>query len=239
MDADIPEPPLRRFSFDPKVHYISPVWSPDGKFVYYAKLQGNAVGLFRKDAAGVQSEEKVLETEAGRIVAPLDMSPDGKWLLFQKDGGPSASLWTLSLADGKQARYSPEKERAAAGRISPDGKWVAYASGRAGLLQVQVASFPSHEVLFQPTTIGGNFPQWRRDGKELFFETGPERLMAISVESSGGSLKFGLPQPLLISTSGSLTTQGQPLFMHLPPRANASCSRVQPQPGPRKPESCP
>jgi hypothetical protein len=46
------------------------------------------------------------------------------------------------------------------------------------------------------SNTGGNFPRWRGDGKELFYEDSDGHLIAVSVSSSGSGLEFGAPRPL-------------------------------------------
>ena len=43
---------------------------------------------------------------------------------------------------------------------------------------------------------GGGQPKWRGDGKELFFTTPSNRLMAVAVRASGDRLEVGLPTEL-------------------------------------------
>ncbi len=55
------------------------------------------------------------------------------------------------------------------GQISPDGKWIAYTSDDSGRFEVYVRSFPAGGAKYPVSNNGGNFPRWRRDGKELFY----------------------------------------------------------------------
>ncbi len=58
--------------------------------------------------------------------------------------------------------------------ISPDGRWVAYASNESGRSEVYVRPFPEVEQggRWQVSTDGGNEPRWARNGRELVFRTG-------------------------------------------------------------------
>jgi hypothetical protein len=53
------------------------------------------------------------------------------------------------------------------GRISPDGKWIAYTSNSTGRNEIYVRPFPSGACRYQISFHGGDWPRWRRDGKEL------------------------------------------------------------------------
>ena len=59
--------------------------------------------------------------------------------------------------------------------LSPDGRWIAYASEESGRPEVYVARFPEGDGRRQVTANGGSDPLWSRDGRELFFmEDEPE-----------------------------------------------------------------
>src|SRR4030095_10611395 len=54
-------------------------------------------------------------------------------------------------------------------QVSPDGKWIAYASNETGVNEIYVRPFPSGEGERQLSARGGDGPRWGEDGKELFF----------------------------------------------------------------------
>jgi hypothetical protein len=43
---------------------------------------------------------------------------------------------------------------------------------------------------------GGSEPRWRRDGKELYFVSPDEEVMASEVNGSGAAFQTGIPKPL-------------------------------------------
>jgi len=196
VDARTSGAPFRRFTFDPARHNASATWSPDGRFVYYSKVAPSSVALFRRDAAGIAIEEKLFDATSS--VAPMSVSPDGQWLLYQQGaGGSGGSLWTLPLTgERKPVRFATDNTPKALGQISPDGRWVAYSAILPGSIQIQVQSFPTPGTVFQVTTAGGSRPRWRHDGKELFYHSPTASLMSVPVQSSGGALQFGTPQRL-------------------------------------------
>jgi hypothetical protein len=53
--------------------------------------------------------------------------------------------------------------------FSPDGQWLAYANDETGRMEVYIQPFPSGAGRWQVSTAGGSRPNWRKDGKELFF----------------------------------------------------------------------
>ena len=53
--------------------------------------------------------------------------------------------------------------------ISPDGRWIAYASNESGRAEVYVQPFPDMDGKWQVSVEGGREPVWAPDGRELFF----------------------------------------------------------------------
>ena len=67
-----------------------------------------------------------------------------------------------------------------AGRLSPDGRWLAYQSNESGREEVYITTFPGGEGPWQVSTTGGSDPTWSPHGTELLYLNG-ERLMAATV----------------------------------------------------------
>ena len=82
------------------------------------------------------------------------------------------------------------------GRISPDGRWVAYRSNESGRNEIYVAPFPGPGGKWQISTAGGYFPRWRHDGSEIFYLTTDNRLVAASVNGKGAGFEVGAVKPL-------------------------------------------
>jgi eukaryotic-like serine/threonine-protein kinase len=85
------------------------------------------------------------------------------------------------------------------GQFSPDGKWVAYASNETGKWQIYVTSFPEARGRWQISTGGGEQPRWRGDGKELFYLSSDEKMMAVPV-TTGMNFDAGTPGALFQAT---------------------------------------
>jgi eukaryotic-like serine/threonine-protein kinase len=84
----------------------------------------------------------------------------------------------------------------AQGRFSPNGHWVAYISNETGRFEVYVQSFPALGVKVPISTGGGSQPQWRSDGRELYYYTPDRQLMAVDVSGEGSTFKVGVTRSL-------------------------------------------
>jgi serine/threonine-protein kinase len=66
--------------------------------------------------------------------------------------------------------------------LSPDGRWLAYASNVTGRKEVYVRPFPdAQNGLWQVSTDGGAEPRWSHDGKDLFYRNGGGQVVAVDV----------------------------------------------------------
>jgi len=131
----------------------------------------------------------------------LDWSGPANILLIEHvDGLNHAALWTLA-PDGRQPPRplvdSPSTNYWA--RLSPDGRWLAYASSESGRFEVYLVPYPGLGSKVQVSIAGGSFPQWRADGKELFFQSPDQSIMAVEVRA-GATLAVGSPQLLFKTT---------------------------------------
>ena len=54
--------------------------------------------------------------------------------------------------------------------ISPDGKWMAYASNETGRYELWIEPFPRGGARRQLTRNGGSHPLWSPDGRSLYFD---------------------------------------------------------------------
>jgi hypothetical protein len=88
---------------------------------------------------------------------------------------------------------------------------VAYISNETGQFEVYVQSFPATSGKLPISTGGGSQPQWRGDGRELYYYTPDRKLMAVEVNGEGSTFKVRAPQPLYnIRVVGAGIDQGFP-----------------------------
>src|SRR4029077_5595276 len=97
-------------------------------------------------------------------------------------------------------------------RVSPDGRWLAYASNESGRFQVYVTSFPGGSGKWQVSSVSGDMPAWRRDGKEIYFASGSE-LQAAGVQAVASQFNPGTPRT--ITRLGNAIANGR-IFDALP-----------------------
>ncbi|HYM60651.1 MAG TPA: protein kinase [Thermoanaerobaculia bacterium] len=185
-----------RLTTDP-MNDMAPVFSPDDARIVFGSNRGQSIGfrLYEKELSGTSGEHPfALDTLP---VMPEDWSPDGKSLAFQtwrKD--QQWDLLIASITTGKSFPVATTQFDEDQGRFSPDGRWIAYVSDENGRDEVYVQSLSSAHTRWQVSTNGGDMPQWRRDGKELFFYAPDGNIVSVSVRATPQGLTFGAPIPL-------------------------------------------
>ena len=97
---------------------------------------------------------------------------------------------------------SPFNEEQA--QLSRDGRWLAFTSDESGRPEVYVQDFPALAEKWLISTNGGADPQWRADGRELFFLAADHKLMSVPVKY-GTTFEPGIPTPLFQARVTGLT----------------------------------
>ena len=91
----------------------------------------------------------------------------------------SADLWLLSLEN--HPNMPPFKQTTAAerqGTLSPDGRWIAYASNESGRSEIYMEPVPGPGGRWQISTNGGEQPRWVRNGREIVYRNGTKMMSA-------------------------------------------------------------
>ncbi|MBC7926492.1 MAG: PD40 domain-containing protein, partial [Bryobacteraceae bacterium] len=174
------------FSYGPA--QCCPLWSPDGEFIVFSS--GRSLAWARTDGSG---KVRVLELERGSVSVPWSFSPDGRFIAFHRNqAGTGYDLWIvpvtrngagMELDSPRPLIVRPGIQAAPA--ISPDGRWLAYASDESGRFEVYVTRFlPDGKVadrIWRVSTEGGRAPKWDHPGGRIFFRSIDDRIMAVAV----------------------------------------------------------
>jgi len=203
-----------RFTFGTATE-LGAVWSPDGSHIAFSSNRSGSYGIYWKRSDGSAGEEPLVESSG--VQTPDDWSPDGRNLVFDKVGPTTDfDLWILPMFGDREPHVflrAPGIQQHAA--ISPDGHWIAYESDESGRFEIYVQSFPAPGGKWQVTSEGGIQPQWRRDGRELFYLSPNKKLMAVATRESP-AFSAGVPQPLFdapISLNGINDSRARYVFM--------------------------
>ena len=118
------------------------IWSPDGSRIAFESLN---TALYAKTSAGTENEALLLEgmnlPDDYRL--PCEWSKDGRFLIYsQRDAKTGYDLWMLPLVGNRKPRSFLHAEyNEWCGTLSPDSKWIAYASDESGRSEIYVQAF--------------------------------------------------------------------------------------------------
>jgi len=177
-----------RLSFDPASEW-SPTWSPDGTKVAFISLRAPNTGMYLADVAA---------PTGARFLS--DQFRPQSWVGDTIAGDvPHGALYDVviySMTSARTQTYLTSPSFAIqAPSLSPDGRRIAYMSNESGRNEVYVEEFPTHAHRRQISNGGAWYPNWRGDGRELFFIGGGDSLMVVDMtgETSTPKPLFRLP----------------------------------------------
>ena len=185
-----------RVTADPAAFDNWPAWSPSGDALVFSSIRGHSANVYRLDLDGASTEKEIHLAEVGEYVC--DWSPDDRWIACLRFNPVTDSgvIWFLGTGgEEKSFPFFDARFEHDSPQFSPDGKWIAYVSNDSGRREVYVAPFPGPGQKRRISNQGGDQPRWRKDGKELFFISADDRLMAVEISSEAPS-RTGAPQPL-------------------------------------------
>jgi eukaryotic-like serine/threonine-protein kinase len=201
-----------RLTLDSNSWENHPLWTPDGKkIIFTSNRSGGNTHIYAKAADGSGGEETVLDDEADDEANSI--SPDGRYIAYQRadparTGKTKPDIWVLPLFGERKpfpVVQSPFRNWMSA--ISPDGKWMAYASDERGEQEIYITRFPGGGAKWQASNGSGYAPSWRGDGKELFFLSQDYHMMSVDVNASAESVTLGAPR-VVFQTSPSTLALG-------------------------------
>ena len=192
---------VSRITFDGSTRAI---WSPDGRRIAFESVN---TALYSKTTAGAEKEALLLEamnpaSDDNRLLC--EWSNDSRFLIYsQWDANTGYDLWMLPLfRNRKPMSFLHDEYNEWCGTLSPDGKWIAYAADRSGRSEIYVQAFSEEGAgsgrKWQVSDNGGQWPKWRRDGKELLYLDSDRGVVGVDVKI-GSSFQHGTPQHLFPS----------------------------------------
>ena len=162
----------------------APVWTPDGASITYSHpIPSEASGIYTKSADG-RGESR-----------PIVRLSNFHWLVGWTPGGTLAyGIMDGVAADGKsrssilaiessKSRHVVGPGDTWGGRLSPDGRWLAYYLRDSGEFEIYVSPFPNTGT--RSLIAEGTDPSWSPDGSEIYYRSGT-RLMAARIDTASG-----------------------------------------------------
>ncbi len=162
-----------------------PEWTPDGTRILYRADRGSRTAIWWQPADLSMPPAPLLASDAHDYYEAV-VSHDGTSLVYQQDDAGSTQADVMARAmtgDTTQRPIAASDFVEAQPRVSPDGKWVAYATDASGKSEVVVQPFPGPGGRVQVSVGGGSEPVWAPDGRRIFYRDG-RHLVAASVSTT-------------------------------------------------------
>jgi hypothetical protein len=185
---------------------LDTLWSSDGSTFLDAMRSGQTdIRVVERSVTGEGVVRDLAKPAGMRRLE--DISPDGKTLLLSR-GPLDTAVFSFGLAGvQKQPKAVVQTgETVSHARFSPDGRWIVYTAsavggGPGGIYSgggTYVQPYPGPGLRKQVTSRG-NYPVWRKDGREIVYldeYQGRNYIWSVPVTAAGGEFRAGTPSPL-------------------------------------------
>jgi len=169
-----------------------PSWSPDGTRLAFNSDRSGNWDIHWKAADGSRPAERVADGPDHSNTGATFWTRDGAWIVF--DGVPEMAsqqthddVLAVSTGDERTVRpvvATPAHEEAAT--VSPDGRWIAYASNESGERQVYVRPFLEPGGRFAISAAGGMTPVWVTDRELVYVDEISQTLVSAVLNFDNG-----------------------------------------------------
>ena len=197
MVYDLERGTATRLTNDPALDAY-PVWLATGERVLFSSTRDGPFNLYSRAADGTGPVDRVAMSDA--VQWPQAVSPDGGSLVIgYTPDYINYDVHLLSLDSSEPAESLVQTaSREFMSDLSPNGRWIAYASEESGQWEVYVQPFPD-VTGGRRTTVsrdGGWAPVWSASGRELFYRRhGTWEMMVVPVETDP-TFSLGVPEVL-------------------------------------------
>jgi Tol biopolymer transport system component/predicted Ser/Thr protein kinase len=204
-----------RFTVDP-ADDSDLVWSRDSRGLYFASDREGIVAFYYKEIGSPEPPREIFST--GENMRLWDVSADGRTIFYSvATAGTAWDLWSADVGGETEPRLlRATVENDVRCQLSPDEKWVTFASRESGQNQVYVAPWPAMSPITQVSTTTGTWSRWVNDGKEVIFQEELGSVVAVPMTVANGRMSigrqetlFGFAAPVLESIYWDVSRDGQ------------------------------
>ena len=176
---------------------FSPVWGSTGAELVFSRGDDRCMRVLRRLLSG-GTPTAIVDTKGPKF--PTDWSDDGGYVAYnsQEPDHRYQHVWIAAM-NGDSHQFLQQAYYAGSARFAPASvddapRWLAYTSNETGRYEIYIRSFPDGALMFQISNRGGVTPQWRRDGRELFYIDLDGMLTAVDIDLE--ATEFGTPHGL-------------------------------------------
>jgi serine/threonine protein kinase/Tol biopolymer transport system component len=158
-------------------------WSADGHRLLFNSQRDGPSNVFVQAADGTGTAERIMP-DAG-FQSPSSWLQDGNTISYVQ-GNPKtgADIWAMRLSDRTRWPLVLLPANQYGGRISPDGRWLAYTDNTSGITEAFITTYPRPGSRWQVSAGGGQEVSWSPDSREMYFRH-DTRMFAVRVAADG------------------------------------------------------
>ena len=162
----------------------APVWTPDGASITYSlPTPSPQSGIYIRAADGRGDAKEVVRLRNFHWLVGWTRNGTLAYGMMEDPASDGVSRSSILAFENGQSRRVVGPGDTWGGRLSPDGRWLAYYSLESGYFEIHVTPFPNTGA--RHLIAEGTDPAWSPDGTELYYRSG-SRLMAARVDTASG-----------------------------------------------------
>ncbi len=149
-------------------------------------------------------------TAGSQTIEGLDISPDGRWLVFDSNRSGNQDIYRLELPDGVPEQLTTDPADDFIPTWSPDGQEIAFYSFRHGSRDLHVMTAEGGSLQrITDDPAQERYPDWSPDGNQLVFysdKSGRQEIYVISREDRSS----GWGEPRQLTFDGGVSPRWSP-----------------------------
>ncbi|HZS54640.1 MAG TPA: prolyl oligopeptidase family serine peptidase [Bryobacteraceae bacterium] len=191
-------------------HPLSPLWSPDGRYIAFVWDEGGVGNLYVVGTSGDKTPKRLTHLTEGQIAGAF-WSKDGALLFYPSEG----TLWQVALADGNAQPVWQPSLRGRDFALAPDGTQIAFVRvsqhGGADLCVRSINSKEETLVAHNAVSIAGLV--WSPDSQHIAFNAGSRSIIHNQTPAySGAKIIYTITERTngkleVVSTTGRSATE--------------------------------
>ena len=190
---DLERDALTRVSSDPSIDF-SPTWTPDGRQLVFSSNRQGVFNLFRRSADGTGTAERLTASDVNLYGSAIE--PGETHALSTAARGQNDLVSVALDGTGAYEVLLDTEFSEMTAVLSPDGRWMAYASDVSGQPEIYVRPYPDVGSAQRLISVsGGRLPVWPGAGRELFYRGPDGGLWAVPIQTDP-TLAPGTPERL-------------------------------------------
>jgi len=175
---------LTRVTDSPREDFFAE-WSFDGERLYFSSDREGVFDIYVQAADGSGSASKVVGSPIPSMLMDVLPSESGLLTAEQRESGRfDLVAWSFGDASRPEVLVGTSYQDMN-GAVSPDGRWLAYASDLEGQWEVYVSAIAAgDQARWKASVAGGDHPAWSPEGDELYYRPLEGGLMVAAVRTA-------------------------------------------------------